>query len=70
MFEKVAVPGPWKERICNLHDCKNYAHCTIEPDEVEGFFFKKHMEVTEEQIFKDFDVLCNEITSCLNMDNK
>ena len=70
MFEKVAVPGPWKERICNLHDCKNYAHCSIEPDEVEGFFFKNHMEVTEEQIFTDFDVLCNEITSCLNMDNK
>ena len=66
-FEKVAVPAPLKERICELHECKNYAHCDIKPDEVEGFFFKNHMLVTEDQIFKDVDMLCNEIASCFRV---
>ena len=46
--------------------CKSYAHCDISPQKIQGFFFKNHMDIKEGEIFKDFEVLCNELASCLN----
>ena len=68
IFEMVQVPASVEKHIATLSACKGYEHCDTSPQDIEGFFFKNHMAVTEEEIFTDFEVLCNEIASCFKMD--
>ena len=67
IFEQIAVPAPGNAQFATLSTCKGYEHCDTSPQMIEGFFFKDHMHVKEEQIFKDFEVLCNELASCFKM---
>ena len=68
IFQTIRVPAPVEEQVAVLSACRGYEHCDTSPQDIEGFFFKNHMAVTEEEIFTDFEVLCNEIASCFKMD--
>ena len=67
IFKQVDVPAPVMDQFATLSQCKGYEHCDISPQKIEGFFFRNHMDVEEDEIFKDFEVLCNELASCLKM---
>ena len=67
IFEPVDVPAPYAEQVATLHSCKGYEHCDISPQKIEGFFFRNHMDVEEDEIFKDFELFCNELACCLQM---
>ena len=67
VFEQVEVPAPYTEQVTDLSDCKGYEHCDISQQKIEGFFFKNHMDVREDDIFKDYEVLCNKLASCIKM---
>ena len=69
VFEQVNVPAPFNDQFATLSSCKGYEHCDTSPQKIEGFFFKSHMDVEEEQIFKDFEILCNELASILKIGN-
>ena len=69
IFRKVQVPGPEHLQVATLSSCKGYNHIDTSPRFIEGFFFENHMEIAEDEIFTDFEVLCNEIRSCLTMDD-
>ena len=69
IYEQVDVPGPYMEQVATLSQCKGYAHCDMSEQKIEGFFFKNHMDVKEDQIFKEFSVLCDELASCLEMED-
>ena len=36
-----------------MSHCKGYVHCDISPQQIERFFFRNHMDVKEDDIFKD-----------------
>ena len=57
------------EQVACLSQCKGYEHCDISPQKIEGFFFRDHKNVEDDEIFKDYEVLCNELASCLKMDD-
>jgi len=65
VFQQIDVPGPYMDQVATLTNCKGFEHCDITPQKIEGFFFKNHMDVKEDEIFKDFAVLCDELASCL-----
>ena len=67
IFKQVAVQFSVMDHFVTLSQCKGYEHCDISPQKIEGFFFRNHMDVEEDEIFKDFEVLCNELASCLKM---
>ena len=69
VFQQIDVPGPYMDQVATLTNCKGFEHCDITPHKIEGFFFENHMDVQEDEIFKDFAVLCDELTSCLKMDD-
>ena len=67
VFEQIEVPGPPFDLVTNLADTKDFKHFDPTPQKIEGFFVKNHMAVQDDDIFKDFDILCNELQSCLKM---
>ena len=69
MFEMVDVPAPIREQVAYLSNCKGYEHCDTSPQKIEGFFIENFMDITDDQIFRDFEVLCNELAHCFKMDD-
>ena len=43
-----------------------YEHCDISPQNIEAFFVTNHMDITEDQVFCDLEVLCNELAAGLS----
>ena len=66
IFKMIQVPAQYAEQVSDLNTCKGFEHCSTKPQLIEAFFFEKHKEVTQDMIFTDFEILCNEIASCLN----
>ena len=69
MFKMVDVPAPISEQVAYLSQCKGYEHCDTSPQKIEGFFIENFMEITDNQVFREFEVLCNELAHCFNMDD-
>ena len=69
VFEQVDVPGPYSLQVATLSACRGYEHCDISQQKVKGFFFRNHMDVTENLIFKDFDLVCNALASYFLLDD-
>ena len=36
-----------------MSHCNGYVHCDISPQQIERFFFRNHMDVKKDDIFKD-----------------
>ena len=69
MLEMVNVPAPRDEQIAYLPYCKGYEHCDISPQQIEGFFITNHMDITDAEVFREFEVLCNDLLSCFKVNN-
>ena len=67
IFELVEVPAPLTAQVADLYTCKGYEHCDISQQQIEGFIFRNHMDVREDEILQDFSALYDELASCLKI---
>ena len=62
-FQQWEVPGDFHQLDVDISNCRGYKHVKQTKSQCQGFFFKGHMTVQEEEAFKEWDILCNEITA-------
>ena len=61
-FSNFEVPGPFP--VAYLENCTGYKHINTKiKSQCKGFFFRGHMDVKEDEVFQEWDLLCNEITA-------
>ena len=63
-FEDMDVPHN-RLVTANIQKCKGFAHVDPAPRRMPGFMFPNAMNIEEEEIFRDYDALCNELSSRL-----
>ena len=66
-FEMHAVPDKNKVVCASLNKCNGYEHCDENPQVVSGFFFPRHLEVGNKEIFTSWKELIDELNLSLGL---